>query len=295
MRKDVTKKIGMKEFDQVFNHIHVPKDPPYMVLIAGPCRVGTTALCNALARTGITSYMQPIKSIRRAIESGEAIVDWEISSKDEIVASKETFGSRTESEFFDPVKILLDAGYPRDRISLVAIMREPERTLTSWTWMWEEVLMSRFIRAYIDTLEMVRCAEDKGTFTTCYVHEAIRDNDALLIVNNILSRVLPFERDVSQKSVDWSSGENFDNSASVRFFDKPPERFVHAIKTWGGYQYRELIPDLTYDQKEALSKNGVYQIYDVFRERCQRELGIRISRNTAAIEDADLETKDMNS
>jgi hypothetical protein len=295
MNKSVLKKVDGHEFDQVYDHIRIPSDPPHLTLIAGPCRVGTTALGNVFARTGLTSYMQPIKSMRRAIENGEEIVDWEISANGGGVATKETFGIKTESEYFDPIDILVKAGYPKDKISLIAIMREPERTLTSWTWMWEEVLIDGFARAYMDTYGMVRRAEERGVSTTCYVHEAIRDNDPLLVVGRLFGRVLPVEVGADNSSVDWTGGQNFDDSKQVRFFDEPPERFVYAVKTWGGYQYRELIPDLADEQKAYLANRGIYEIYDRFRQRCQQDLGIKVSKSAKVVDTGDFETKDTNS
>lgn len=277
MDKDIGSKISRNEFEEVFRHISIPRNPPHMVLIAGPCRVGTTALSNVYARTGFESYMQPIKSMRRAIEESENIIDFRISDRQPVVLAKETFGVMTESEFFDPIDILVNAGYPKEKISLIAIMREPERTLTSWTWMWDKVPAKGFIRAYQDTLSMVYGAEKMGISTTHYVHEAIKDNNPEIVVDRLFDRTLPRGLNSRASSVNWAIGDNFDSLNEVKFFDEPPERFIHAVKTWGSYQYRELVPDLTEKQKEYLSMNKVYEIYNLFRSRCQNDLDIQIS------------------
>jgi hypothetical protein len=291
MDKNILSKIDKHELDQIYDHISIPDNPPSLILIAGPCRVGSTALSNAFARSGITSYMQPLKSIRRAIEDNSKVVDWKISGNGGVALVKETFGIKTESEFFDPVDILLNAGYPKNKISLIAIMREPERTLTSWTWMWEEVLMNGFERAYKDTLKMLKNAEKKGIPTICYVHEAIRDNDPLVVIQNLFSKVLQGKANINTKTVNWEHGRNFDNSESVKFFDEPPERFIHAVKTWGGYQYKELIPDLSEDQKKYLKDKNIFEIYNVFRRRCQEDLGIKVLKSLKPSDISDLETK----
>lgn len=294
MQNNIRRKIADKEFERVFDHIHIPNNPPHLILIAGPCRVGTTALANVFARSGIVSYMQPIKSMRRSIENGEPVADWHIQTGSGLILSKETFGIATESEYFDPVDILMRAGYPKDKISLIAIMREPDRTLTSWNWMWEEVLMAGFVRAYRDTLKMTRSAEEESVKTVYYVHEAIRDNDPYLVVSNLMGRVVPTAVDLNRGSVDWSYGNNFDQAEEVRFFDEPPERFVAAVKTWGGYQYKELIPDLTDEQKNLLIHHGVYDIYELFRTRCESDLGIGIHKASRVTSDIELETKDAD-
>ncbi|MBU1131423.1 hypothetical protein KJ840_04790, partial [Patescibacteria group bacterium] len=89
------------------NEIIIPTNPPRLIIIAGPCRVGTTALSNIFAKSGITAYMQPIKSARRATEEREKAVPWIIKSE-ELAVVKETIGPATDAEFFDPVKILLE-------------------------------------------------------------------------------------------------------------------------------------------------------------------------------------------
>jgi len=279
MTKKVDNRITESEFNGVLSRLHFPKNPPQLIIVAGPCRVGSTALSNVFARRGLVSYMQPIKSIRREIEEGLGTTEWRVNNSEQIVLSKETFGARSESEFFDPVDILLRAGYPKDKIHLIGIIREPESTLTSWTWMWNEVLMEGFIRAYQDTLEMMTRSERLGIETTYYVHEAIRDNDPGLVVNSLFKRVLPEDlRSETGSVVKWENGPNFDQASEVKFFDSPPERFVHAVKTWGGYKFKDLVPELTKEQVRVLEKEGVNKVYDEFRSNCQRNLGIKINR-----------------
>ncbi|MFH1967912.1 MAG: hypothetical protein ABIJ84_00830, partial [bacterium] len=57
--------------------------PPKLILICGPCRVGTTALSVVFAGAGIEAHMQPIKSARRARQTGEDVVSWNIGVKKE--------------------------------------------------------------------------------------------------------------------------------------------------------------------------------------------------------------------
>lgn len=290
----MTKKILDKErlFKEVFERIHISENPPNLVLIAGPCRSGTTALSNVFAHAGYISYMQPIKSIRRAIEESVAAPEFNIKSGQKTIVSKETFGAKTASEYFDPVEILLKAGYPKEKIHLIAMMREPTSTLTSWTWMWEEVLMNGFIKAYRQTDSVLQNARSLGVATTSYVHEAIRDNNSELVIERLFNRIFGKVETV-KSSVDWSREPNFENDKRVKFFDEPPERFVHAVKTWGGYEYRALKSELTPGQIVRLKNEGVFNIYNDFFQACKLDLGIDIQKNTNETDECfEFETKD---
>ncbi len=280
------------KFKTVVDKIQIPQNPPTLILIAGPCRVGTTALSNVFARAGISSYMQPIKSMRRAVENGEEVPVWNVLEEN-IALSKETFGPKTESEFFNPVDILLESGYPKDKIKLVGIVREPSSTLTSWTWMWDKVYFDLFIKAYQDTQNMMTSAEITGVETLYYVHEAIRDNDPALVAGKLFNSLISKNGvEFGNETVDWEKGKNFDEASEIKFFDTPPGRFIHAIKTWGGYQYRTLRPDISRVQIEKIKHGGTYEIYDYFLQRCREGLGIEIfDRDNTREEDFPAETK----
>lgn len=281
-----------KSFEGELDRIHIPDNPPSLILIAGPCRSGTTALGNVFAHAGYISYMQPIKSIRRAIEEGTEVPEFKIDASQTVIVSKETFGAKTESEYFDPVEILLKAGYPKEKIHLIMMMREPASTLTSWTWMWDEVLMDGFIRSYRESDGILRNAKALGVATTSYVHEAIRDNSSGLVVERLFNRTFG-NVEVANSSVDWSKGPNFESDKKVRFFDEPPERFVHAVKTWGGYEYRALKSELLLNEVVKLKEEGIFKIYNDFLQRCKLDLGIDIQKNIdETVGNFEFETKD---
>jgi len=278
MQKKVLLLKEAREFERVLDYIHIPKNPPNLVLIAGPCRVGTTALSNVFAHAGNISYMQPIKSIRRAIEEGVETPEFYVDSRQQIVVCKETFGAKNESEYFDPVEILLKAGYPKEKLFLITIVREPAETLTSWTWMWEEVLIDGFIRAYRQTDEVRRNALRLGIRTISYAHEAIRDNRADLVVAKLFNKVFGKGK-MKTGLINWERGPNFDSDKRVKFFDEPPERFVHAVKTWGSYEYRPIKPELTVEQERRLEAEGIFKIYGDLVRTCESDLEIKIQKS----------------
>src|SRR3989344_735260 len=104
-------------FDLTKKDIIIPLSPPRLIVIVGPCRTGTTALANVFSKAGLTVYMQPVKSAGRAKESKQEIIPWRM--KEEYIAVvKETLGAKIEAEFFDPVEILLNLGYPKEKLIL---------------------------------------------------------------------------------------------------------------------------------------------------------------------------------
>ena len=259
------------------DNIRIIGDPPEMILIVGPCRSGTTALSNVFARAGLYSYMQPIKSMRRAVEEEQPIIPWIIDGSVGKVLSKETLGAKTEAEFFDPIEELVKISYPLDKIHLIGICREPRATLGSWVDMWGTVPMSGFIESFKQLDRIMKGASQRGIRTTYYVQEALGANDPAHVVRQILSRAgvsIPIS---GIDAVDWEQGPVFgDESSNIAFFDNPPEKFVAGVKQFGGYRFRLLVAALTKAQDDAIRSAELYDIYRKFARNCERDLNITI-------------------
>jgi len=243
--------------------------PPKLILICGPCRVGTTALSNVFAKAGIESHMQPIKSARRAKADGEESIPWRIGTKrEEFAAVKETFGPKTEAEFFNPLEILLSNGYPKERLIVIPIVRNPNQALASWKRMWGKVELGRFAYTYELTFKIMEEAEKNGILTIPYVHEIIKDQEPSAIVKKLFKLVgLP-----SNHLTNNSWGE-FKGSENVFFYDDPPERFVSGIKERGKYEYKDLAFSEE-DRKLVESAPQLEVIYGIFRKLCESRLAL---------------------
>jgi hypothetical protein len=269
--------INEEKFDLVIEDIHIPQDPPFLTLIIGPCRAGTTALSNVFARTGHEAYMQPIKSMRRSLEEDTAKVSWTISNKNDLIVSKETLGPNTRAEFFNPVKVLLKAGYPADKLHVITIMREPLATLTSWTWMWDKVSLEGFIAAYNLTSQIRKNVRENGIAHTTYVHDVIRKRKSSRVIKRLFERINPKLLIYSENLTNWTSGPTFGKDEyNVGFFDEPPPRFIKGVQDWGGYQYKKLTPDLPEEQVNALKNAGVIDLFREFVKACEEELGFKV-------------------
>ena len=278
MKKPILKTNKSSEIDRVvLEHIKVPQNPPEMILVVGPCRTGTTALGNVFARLGLISYMQPIKSMRRAVEEGAPVIDWTIDQQQRVVFSKETLGAKTESEFFDPVQELLKVGYQARKIHLIGTCRESRATLGSWVQMWGNIPMSGFVESYQLIEKIMKRAQKLGVRTTHYVQEAIGTNNPDLVLERLLDRVKVTLPSQNTRAADWKTGAIFgeENSKTV-FFDVPPNRFVAGVKESQSYHFKLLLAQLTAKQDEVLRNKGVYQIYSRFVKKCENDLGITI-------------------
>lgn len=258
-------------------HIQIPDNPPEMLLIIGPCRVGTTALSNSLSRLGFTAYMQPIKSMRRAAEEEEPVTDWKIDGEQSYVISKETLGPKTEAEFFNPLEILLELGYPAHKLHLIGICREPRSTLGSWVRMWNKVPINGFIKSFQLTNEIIDQAQKCGINTAYYVHEAIGANNPDMVLDRLIKKMAIPIKKRSLNPAKWTSGPAFASAGSnIALFDNPPDRFITGVKEGTSYHYRLLLAELSAQQDEAIKENKIYEIYEKFAVNCEKNLNISI-------------------
>lgn len=256
------------------------ENPPLLIVIVGPCRTGTTALANVFAKAGITVYMQPIKSARRAEECGDKVNSCIIKEED-FALIKETLGANTEAEFFNPVEILLDLGYPKEKLVLIPMVRNPEKTLASWREMWSNLDVSQFVRSYKLILDIKKHAEALGIGTIPFVHEATQKNSPEAVIKGLFDKV-GLEKRLSKDITNWQAGPKFNEenvkTSRLKFFDVPPDQFIKEVKNWGEYKYREE-PYLKLSQSDAyfLSKGRTTEkIYEEFRRGCEGSLGIKV-------------------
>lgn len=261
----------------VLDHIHVPKNPPEIVLIVGPCRAGTTALANTLSHLNLLAYMQPIKSMRRAVEDNQPVVDFVIEAGEKPIISKETLGAKTEAEFFDPVKELVRAGYPPKKIHLIGIVREPRATLASWVKMWDVAHMNGFVRSFQVMEKIMKKSEGCCASVTYYVQESIAGNDPSVVLEKLVKCLGISKRQTISGSLgDWTKSPRFDQSNNIKFFDKPPDRFVEGVNESSEYKYRLMLAKPTNSQEKRLREEGVFRIYEDFAKECERDLEIEI-------------------
>lgn len=116
----------------VQQNIKLPKHPdqiPKTIGWSGPARSGTTALLFLLASNPQIDrvYFQPQKTLMRL---GRPSVS--LNAEDTLVCMKEVFYSTGKREVYDPIEVLLRAGVPPEKITWIAMLRDPLQTFSSW-------------------------------------------------------------------------------------------------------------------------------------------------------------------
>ena len=246
---------------------------PRIILICGPGRSGTTALAHLFIRAGLESHMQPIKSMLRAYCHGERIRHWTIGRNGNgAILSKETIGPNEECEFFNPVRILVELGYPREQILPLLIVRDPHQNLASWRDLWNKADLENFVRAYRKMEEIADYCGAQGISFINFVHDCIKDHPVEVIVRELFRKC-----DIATEAkevVNWVSAPRFGpdqpGNPHVIFYDRPPEKFIHEVSDRGAYVYKER--HITEAVREFVARHpAVTEIYNDFRHRCGRD------------------------
>jgi hypothetical protein len=118
--------------DYVIKHTQLPQnlaDTPHIIGWSGLARSGTSALLFLLAGHAQVdrAYFQPQKTLMR-----KGTPAFKLYAEDQLVCMKEVFGSLYPEENYDPIKLLLDAGVPEDKITWIILLRDPVQTFRSW-------------------------------------------------------------------------------------------------------------------------------------------------------------------
>jgi|GEM_PF-3016907 len=135
---------------------------PTIIVSAGPGRSGSTGFAGLMASHPHIqqSYYQPWKSL---IRHGDKYGDLVIPSKEEGVSTvfaKETFGPFHEEEEFDPVDLLIQAGYPPEKIVFLPLIRDPLATYNSNMKFEGEIQADILISNILYTIELYHKYKD---------------------------------------------------------------------------------------------------------------------------------------
>lgn len=270
----------MEQFKLSRNEIVLPKKNfPNLIMVYGSCRSGTTALSNVFVRAGIKSHMQPIKSARRAIEQKEKLVKLIIKEREKLILIKETLGPGITSELFNPIKILIDLGYPKEKIFGISIVRDPRQIHASWKRLWGLVEEKEFVSTQIFTDKIKSFCINNGINHMCFVHEAIRDNTPKKVVSKIFS-ILNLKNS-KDSLTNWLNapefGSNIPGNEHLLFYDSPPDKFISGVKRRGGYKYKHR--PFTCEDDLAMRKNPELEnIYELHRRSCEKSLKLKIKK-----------------
>ncbi len=192
--------------DIIASRIRLPKKGqlPRIILLTGACRTGTTIQFRSFGETGIVAYNNHIKAVVQGLRRGRECL-FEIPSVEEsgpAIFVKESIGARTPAESqLDPLKVLLRANYPSEKLAVIVTSRGPLSTWASWCEKYSGVeggiermtLLNNFLTAHDTAFTLYQEAKAAGIATTALVYETFRDNDPSDVMKRLFSNVsLPY-------------------------------------------------------------------------------------------------------
>jgi hypothetical protein len=258
-----------------------PDDFPMLYCSWGKCRVGSTALTNLFGIAGLPSYYQPVKTIARyrMLEAdGEPWRPYSSSMRPEIY-SKEMAGPYLIAEtVFNPLRCLVEAGYPSERIQLLVLDRNPYKSLASWLLKWSdkrpvEALVDNFVLASLNMSRMKRYANSRGILITHFVYEASRKPEMAI---QALFKRLGLSSYYRPGVVDnWDEvGALASEKSRIIFPNEPP---VYVVPGLHGSERRYLYKErdsssLTDGQREVIRRAGLPELYEESVQACILEL-----------------------
>lgn len=266
----------------------------HIILLLSTCRGATTAAEVVLASNKIPAFHQPGKTILRwEMEGEERRI--KIESPNPVISIKETIGPYTPQEsVFNPLEVLEEAGVTPDRITLVATMRSPLATVTSWKEQFskgirlfggtDNDLVDNAITSYHTVKDIYENAKDRGIRSIALAYEALRDHPADIVLKRLFDKLeLPV-----LNNANWNDLPDMHDPESGIHFYTIPDRYppldqdVHAkVRTSEGWTFfpkpmNIIRANLSLAQVSRLEQGNVFSIYDQFRRDSVRDLGLPI-------------------
>ncbi|UFZ01982.1 sulfotransferase family protein [Bradyrhizobium ontarionense] len=263
-----------------FRH-RAAEDFPMLYFACGKARVGSTALSNLFGMTGMPSYYQPLKAMLRDALVGRRLTPWTIPSATDrpSIFSKETIGPYVVAEsLFNPLKLLIDAGYPRHRLHLIALDREPASALASWldkliSRASEGTLLAHYVIAALSAGRVSEYARQQGVPVTHYIYELSKEPISSI---RVLFDRLGLSSSLAEDAVtSWQQpGQAQTTNARVIFPSEAPIYKVPNLHTSDSayrYQFRTT-GTLNEVQLDLLERCGVNEVYRVSVAACIADL-----------------------
>jgi hypothetical protein len=257
-------------------------DLPLLFCSWGKCRVGSTALTNLFGIAGVPAFYQPVKTMARHRLLGSEPQVWipPQASEHPQIFSKEMAGPYLVVEtIFNPLEMLLAAGYPAAKLHLLVMDREPYASLASWVAKWSDrVPRSRLVEHFaLSSLQIRRMrayASARGIALTHYVYEASRrPTDAIEALFRRLGLSTRFHPGVVN---DWNERGALDSTQSgISFPEEPPVYVVpglHSSERQYSYKPRDASP-LSEGERRLVRELGLPELYRESVAACIQDLG----------------------
>lgn len=256
-----------------------PASFPQLYAAWSRARVGSTALINLFGMAGLPAYFQPVKSVLRHVMTGSS-ARWTLPAAMQVV-SKEVAGPYRLAEcLYIPLDLLVEAGFPPNRLHLLVLDRDPVQSLDSWLGKWagmvpEQQLVQHYVLATLNGGRVEAHARKMGIATTHYVYEASRD--AVSSAALLFARLGLAQRFRPEVVTEWNeAGQLGTEHAPIIRCDEPAVYFVAGLHGSDvAYRYRErAVKAVTDVHRELLGRHGVFEIYRGNVAACIRDLGL---------------------
>lgn len=258
-------------------------DFPMLFCAWGRARVGSTALLNLFGVAGLPAYFQPVKAVlRHALTGGEAD-PWLLPTRETQphIASKDVAGPYLAAEcLYIPLQLLIEAGYPPDKLHLLALDRDPVKSLASWLDKWsdrvsEPTLLQNYVLAALNAVRVESYGRRHGVPVTHYVYEASKD--PVGAARALFRRLGLAHRFAESAVTDWAERGQLESEKSPIIHPREPAVYfvpgLHASHT--AYRYRERsAARVTEAHRDILERYGVQDLYRANAEACAAELGL---------------------
>ena len=251
---------------------------PKLIYGIGRARCGSTPITNVFGVAGMPAYYQPIKSMLRHHLIGQSCEGWAVSDEDCIFA-KETFGPYSVHEcLFQPVDILLQAGYPAEKIHIIVLDREPLSALSSWFARWDyrldkTTLLAHFVLASHNVRRAMDRARAANLPITHYVYEASKTAETS--IKQLFKRLQLLDRFTSSSVRCWGDLGHLSDKRSGVIFTEEPEIF-HVPELHGtdhAYRFKpRAISASAARCQSLLEDSGVMALYGESVLRCGMDL-----------------------
>ncbi len=233
---------------------------------------------------GVRAHFQELKNVLRWLLQGQDAT-WSVPQEPaETIYLKETLGPYTQTEaHFNPLDVLLSAGFPPAKLHVLIVGRTPLNTWASWDHWWRETTkVDHFIAAYETTEQARRRAIQENISMTTLVYEAIKSHPTDTIIQRLFQRLGVSFSPLAVRG--WHRLPPFKSPDSNIVFPIEPQPFIvpgihepvmSADKLV--YTSREnSLPELPPEDVSAIARAGLTDVYETWRLTCQAHLGVEI-------------------
>ena len=258
-----------------------PHRIPKIILGVAPARSGSTVLMRVFGASGVEAHFQQLKNILRWLMQGEEFSFVLPQSPDRTLFLKETLGPYSIQEAtFNPLTVLLEAGYPPEKLLFCVIGRHPFSTWASWKhWFGQNTSLDLFAAAGQTIENMRQHAMHSGLPTTTLVYEILNEHPPKTVINKFLTRLGILFTPIS--CTGWENLAAFGRPGSNIILPEEPKVFVvpHVHDRASTtpelifYPSEKTILDLPQEERDWIAASGAFSIYEGWLAACRRDLG----------------------